>query len=242
MADQQHRPSGQTLSSTTVKANNSTASTALEEPAESNAEKVEELKTNAAAEGMQNYQQTLGNWLGSELYGAVSKEISQSSMEKHADKALTSAIKSVAGSIGNLEDHPNVHMDPGFADTFSRAVAMEFEGVAATWVRSSEGQALVSRLQNWTDANPETVATVAVLAAGGVIASNMKIPELKHKFNITDELTGTVGVDLGRFRDIAVEQVRGKLEYHSGNLIMAVEAAHSQDRGTSGAFSLKYSW
>ncbi len=240
MADKQHRPSGPVMTSSTDIATSTRQPG--EEAAESNAVIAEEVVSRGTAEGMRNYQQTLGTWLGTELYDAVSKEVELSSIASHADKALTGAIKSVAGQIGNLEDHPNVGMDPGFADTFSRAVALEFEGVAAEWVKSSEGQALVGRLNNWVDANPETVATVAVLAAGGAIAADMDIPELKHKFDISDEWSGSVGVDIGSFRDIALEQVKGKLEYHSGNLIMAFEAAHDDDKGASASFGLKYSW
>lgn len=243
MADKQHRDSGPVLESTVVRPSSSRASTANEEEAESNAAMIEDLQTSSgAAAGLQNYQQTLGTWLGSELYGAVSDELELNSLASHADKALTSAIKSAASNIDRLADNPNVYMDPNFADTFSRAVALEFEGVAAEWVRSSEGQRLVGRLNNWVDANPETVATVGLLAAGGAIAANMEIPELKHKFEISDELTASVGVQLGRFRDIALQEVRGKLEYHSGDLIMAFEAAHDDDRGTSAQFQLKYSW
>lgn len=246
MADKQQRSGGPVIESTVVKPSRSQASTQgteVDETAESNMAMIEELQTGSGSSaGLQNYQQTLGTWLGSELYGAVSDELELNSLAAHADKALTSAIRSAASNIDRLEDHPNVYMDPNFADTFSRAVALEFEGVAAAWVRSSEGQRLVGRLNNWVDANPETVATVGLLAAGGAIAANMEIPELKHKFDISDELTATVGVQLGRFRDIALEEVRGKLEYHSGNLIMAFEAAHDDDRGTSAQFQLKYSW
>ena len=68
------------------------------EAVQSNAVLAQELESTGpgSAEGLSNYQQTLGSWLGTELYEAVSKEISLDRMASHADKALTGAMRSAA--------------------------------------------------------------------------------------------------------------------------------------------------
>lgn len=213
----------------------------------SNSEQIQEVQTSGgntsagSSTGLANYQSSLGTWLGGELYGAVSENLALSKLGSHADKAVKSALRSAASQIDRLDEYDNVYVQPGFSDAFGRALSHEMDGVASSWLQSDDGRRLAENLQNWTDANPYSVAAVGLLAAGGAIAADMDIPELKHTFDLNNEWSATVGADIGSFRNIALEEVKAKLEYHSGNLIMAIEGSKTADDARVG-FGLKYTW
>ncbi len=237
MGDKQHR----SPESTPEQGSETDVEVQDELPELSNSEQLSELPTGGATtRGLDNYESTLGKWLGSNLYGAVSDNLEYARFGKHADGVISSAIKAAADQINLLDEYDNVEIDPAAVDAFGEALSQQFAGIGSQWVKG-EGRDLVDSLQDWVDANPETVATVALLAAGGAVAANMEIPELKHKFGLTDELSAQVGVQLGRFQDIALEQIEAKLEYHSGPLVLSIQAQHS-DGETEGSVGLSYSW
>ena len=226
--------------SSTSKTISSTATTSVTEEEESNSEANEKVEAGTAA-GLANYESSLGNWLGGELYGAVSNNLTYSKVGQTADGAISSLLKSAAERINLLDDLDNVHVDDGFSDALGQTLSMKFDGLGEEWVNGA-GREMVTDLQNWTDANPKTVATVGLLAAAGAVAANMEIPELKHSLGITDELTATMAVKLGRFQNIALEEIRSKLEYHSGDLIMAIEGSYSEDEGSQVGIGISYKW
>lgn len=70
----------------------------------------------------------------------------------------------------------------------------------------------------------------------------MKVPTLKKKWGITDDLTGSVAVDLGRIQNMGLERVKGRLDYSKGNLSAFAEAGYDDDKGGFGSVGLKFSF
>ena len=67
------------------------------------------------------------------------------------------------------------------------------------------------------------------MAAAAVMA-DMDIPELKQKFKLSENLQATLGVKVGSLRNIALEQVRAKLKYHSNNLLAQIDVTYNKDK------------
>jgi len=190
------------------------------------------------SQGLQNYEATLGTYLGPKLYEAVSKELTQEKIGKHAESLVDGAIDFAVGSIGDQLDG----ISDKDADVIGDALAAQYSHVASDWVNTADGQALVNKLNGWTDANPEAVATIALLAASGAVAANMKIPTLKKKWGITDDLTGSVAVDLGRIQNMGLERVKGRLDYGKGNISAFAQAGYDKEDGGFGSVGLKISF
>ena len=161
-----------------------------------NAEKARTEEGTAA--GLANYQATLGQWLGTELYQAIAPELSLERIASHADKGLMAAIDAAMGSVEtSSDDHA------ALIEKLSKGLKEQYATIASEWIQEN-GQGLTTRLGNWVDANPIWVVTAALLAAAGAIIANSPIPELKQKFRLGNNLSGSVGANIGRLRDISL--------------------------------------
>ena len=200
---------------------------------ESNAAIAEDLPGTSDG-GLANYQSALGSWLGGELYGAVAPHLSMESLSGVATDGLNSVLKLLGEQLNQVGDS-----DEAAVEAFATALANKYDQLAGEWLEANGG-GLQQALAGWVDAHPRTVASVALLAAAGAVLANVEVPELKKKFDLGSGFSAEGGVKLGRIRDIALEQIKAKLEYASGPLIAAMKVTHSGDEGTSGELSLGY--
>ena len=178
--------------------------------------------------GLANYQAALGTWLGGELYDAVSPHLTLESLSGVATDGLNSVLKALGEQLNNLGD-----ADEGAVEAFAEALANKYDDLAGEWVEANPG--IQQALAGWVDAHPRTIAAVGLLAAAGAVLANVELPELKKKLDLGAGFTASGGVKLGRIRDIALEQIKAKLEYASGPLIAAVQVEHGES--TSGTIS-----
>lgn len=187
----------------------------------------EQLAAQEDASGLANYQSALGQWLGGELYGLLSKELAFEKLQKHAtsawEGALGSLVKTADGVDGNSDE----------LGEFSKALKEQYGQAAADLLETDTGHAVVSKLTGWVDAHPRTILMVALLAAGGAIAANVKLPELKQKLKLGGGFSANVEADLGKIRELALKQIKAELEYSSGPLVAAISATRGED-GTMG--------
>jgi hypothetical protein len=99
------------------------------------------------------------------------------------------------------------------------------------------GKNLTAELQQWVDTNPRAVATLAILAAVGYVASNGLIPALKAKYTITPGLEASVEAKLGRFQNISLEQISAQLEarkeFDNAHVRAKLEFVHNKEKGDS---------
>ena len=77
---------------------------------------------------------------------------------------------------------------------------------------SGPGREMSESLAQYVDAHPREIATVALLAAIGMVVANAKIPDLKTKFKIADGVSASIEAKLGTFRNISLEQIKGRIE------------------------------
>ena len=200
----------------------------------SNAQVAESARTSeGTAAGLANYQASLGQWLGGELYGAVAKHLTLEAMSGHANTALKSVLDSMAGSLTNLD--PNA--DAKSIEQFSAALQKEFGTVAGDWLQEN-GAGLSADLADWVDANPKLIVTAALLAAAGAYLSNASIPELSHAFKL-GEFKAELGAKLGKLRDISLQQVSLELSHATAPLVASVNVAPS-GAAVSGEFGASF--
>ena len=185
--------------------------------------------------GLAVYTETLGKFLGPELYKTTHKELSFEKLSGLGHSVVDQALSALMGQVGGIK---GLQADPEALAGLEGILKGLAGGAADQWL-SAEGPALQQALVGWTDANPKAIAGVALLAAAGAVLSNVKLPDLHRKLNIAEGLTGDVAVNLGRIRSIGLEKIKAQLDYASGPLVAAIQVSH-EGGATTGAASAGY--
>ena len=185
-----------------------------------NAEKARTEEGTAA--GLANYQATLGQWLGTQLYQAIAPELTLERLSGHANAGFTAAIDAALGSVDT-----NGQISDDAIAKLSESLKKEYGTIAGDWLNEN-GAGLTKRLGDWVDANPLWIVTSALLAAAGAIIANASIPELKKKFKLGDNISGSVGANIGKLRDISLKSISAELEWATGPLLTAMKMSHSE--------------
>lgn len=186
----------------------------------------------AAATGLENYQASLGEFLGKRLYEAVADLLTYDKLSAQAKDAVTKAFGALSDQVGKLD---GVEADPAALQNLSAML----DAAAAPHLDKlleKHGKALQGKLANWVGANPRTVLSVALLAAAGAVVANMPIPELAKTFKLGKGLSASVTANLGKLRQISLEKLKASLSYTAGPLVASVEA--DKDGNVSGGAAL----
>lgn len=176
----------------------------------------------AADAGLGAYTDTLGQFLGAELYRATHKALSFEALSGQGHALVDQAVVAMVAKAGGIE---GLLADPAALSAVEGILKELAAGAADQWL-SGEGKSLQESLVGWTDANPKAIAAVALLAAAGAVLANVEIPALAKKVNLADGLTAEVEVQLGRLRQIGLQKIRAQLDYASGPLVAAFEVQH----------------
>ncbi len=180
-------------------------------------------------EGLNNYEQALGSFLGPKLYEALAPHLSHASIGHLADQGLQSLFHKF-GALG-LENSEGI-VEPEVIDEAIEELIRDYGDVASTYLQG-DGAGIIHSVGSFVDDHPRLIVIIALLAAAAAVLTDMDIPELKAKFKITDDLESSIGVKLGSFQNIALEQIQGKLKYHSNNILAAVQVTYNKDEGVT---------
>jgi hypothetical protein len=186
--------------------------------------------------GLANYESALGEFLGKELYKAVSGALEFSKIQGYGHSAMDAAIKAAVSKLGGWD---KIKADPGALDGLVGILQSELDPVVDKWLAGEGGKDLQKHLAGWAGAHPRTIALTALLAAAGAVFANVDIPTLKQSFGIGENVKGEVEADLGKIRSIALKKIRAKLSYTSGPLMAAVEVNHAQGGDTTADVTAK---
>lgn len=195
-------------------------------------EAAQEALEQAAGGGLENYQASLGEFLGKKLYEAVSDFLTYDKLSAQAKDAVTKAFGAMADQVGKLD---GVEADPAALQNLSAML----DAAAAPHLDKlldKHGKALQGKLANWVGANPRTVLSVALLAAAGAVVANMPIPELAKTFKLGKGLSASVTANLGKLRQLSLEKLKASLSYTAGPLVASVEG--DKDGNVSGGATL----
>jgi len=217
MSSQSH----QKTTSPQVSADQSSSESGSSQSQGSNEQQAASIRTaEGTAKGLENYQATLGQWLGGELYGAIAPLVTLDKMSGYADKALLSAFSALAGELEKLDPANNEKDLAKFSAAFKEA----FGTAAGEWLKT-DGSGLASGLAGWVDANPELIATAALLAAAGAIIANASIPELSTSLGLGEDLKLKLGANIGTLRNISLRQVSAELSHATAPLVAAIKVS-----------------
>jgi hypothetical protein len=201
----------------------------------SNAVAAQEARSpEGTAAGLESYQASLGQWLGTELYEAVAPILTLERMSSTANKALLGAFGSAMGALENLDPAHNKKDIKKFSAAFKK----EFGTAAGDWLKE-DGADLAGGLADWVDANPELLVTAALLAAAGAYLADASIPELTSVFGIGEDLSVKLGVELGTFQNIALEEISAQLSHATAPLVAAIKVKQNGEN-TETEFSASY--
>lgn len=164
--------------------------------------------TEKKASGLENYQAVLGKYLGDKLYGAVSKAVTPDKVKGYAEKALDGSIDYLIKQFGKLSPDS----DPKALEAFGNALNVTLKPVVDEFMDAGPGKEMAANLAEYVDAHPREIATLAVLAAIGMVVANAEIPALKTKFKLAQGVNAEIEAKLGTFRNISLEQIKGRIE------------------------------
>jgi hypothetical protein len=186
----------------------------------------EAQKKAAEAQAAKNklvYEDSLGEWLGGELFDLVHKEVSAEKMMGHGTKGAEALMDLVADQVekaaGDGADDAALQAALGNLKTWAAEEA-------TNWLKTKKGQALIGKVTQWTETHPKTIATIAILAAVGAVAANVDLPKLKQKFKLGKGFSSEIEAELGKIRDIALESVSAALTYEKGDIKGGVKAGY----------------
>lgn len=181
--------------------------------------------------GLANYQSTLGKFLGSKLYEAVSKVLTYESLASAGKSAVDGGAKALVGQFGSFD---RVKSDPDAIAALGDMLADAATPAANAWM-AKHGPALAASLKGWAGANPEAIASLAVLAAAGAVMANVSLPKLAQKLHLAKGLDAEVEVALGKIRSISLEKISARLAYQSGPLSAAIQVTQEGGETTGTA-------
>ncbi len=198
-----------------------------------------EKETKAVIEEVrsQNWRDLLGEFLGGKLHELISDQTNAEALLGHGKKALEGA----AGSTGGLVDQLGLDADGSKAvSALAEALAKDAVKEADKFLESDKGKALLTKISQWVDNNPGYVLALAILAAAGAVAADMKIPELKQTFKIAEGLSASVSAKLGSLRNISLQAARLDMQYVRGQFSAKAAVEQKQGEGVSGEASARY--
>ena len=178
------------------------------------------------------WQSTLGTWLGEKTYAVVQKELSADKVLKYGEQGADALIKFLMGELEKQGTRAEA-ASPGAGDALAKLLPelqKWAEEQADEYLASESGKGLAETISRWAEAHPKTVVAMALLAAAGAIAANVKIPELKLKRDLGNGLSAEAGAKLGKIRDLALESVRAALTYEKGLLKADLSVQHDRPK------------
>jgi hypothetical protein len=205
------------------------ASNAAQAAKAAEARAAREGKGDAPAAPGAAYEALLGQWLGSQVYDAVSDLITLDKLASYARSGLEEGL----GQLGGLLEK----VDPANAAEVDEAVAALKKALgpkASAYVKAN-GAEFQKRLQGFVDANPIAIVVIALLAAAAAVAADMDIPELEHTFKVAPGLGVTLSAELGSLRNVTVEKIQASIKYAAGDLKVSAGATYEPGKEKVGA-------
>ncbi len=185
----------------------------------------------------ESWRSLLGEWLGGELYDAISDQANEAALLEHGKSALKGAADGAVDALGGIG------LDQGSTQalqTFAKALTETAVAEGEKFLESEAGQRLLGKISRWVDDHPGYVVAMAVLAAAGAVAADVDLPELEQKFKFGKGFSGDVSANLGSIRNIALKSAKLNLQYVRGQLKINAGVAHDQEKGTSGELGVRY--
>lgn len=193
----------------------------LTEEEKAAAEKKKEEERVAAAK--RSYEQALGKFLGGHLFDLVHKELSPDKLLGYGKDGIEAM-----GAVTDLIEPTGEGAAGGIMDEASEAEAVKkladalvawAQGEAVKWLEGDDGAKLLTKVNHWVEGHPRTVAAslvgAALAAAAIAYASNVSLSDLGTDFKITDSLSGSASVDLGKIQDLALKSAELGLKYQA---------------------------
>ena len=187
----------------------------------------------AVDQALANYEASLGQFLGPKLYKLVSKELSFDRLAKHVDKAWDQALKGAAELIGDQGELTDAE-----TQKLAQALVLQFGDLADRFV-AGDGADLLRSLEGWGKDSPRQVALVALLAAAGAVAADAKIPDLKKKLKVTDDIEAKLAVSLGSLQNITLQSIKGEISYASTVVKATASMEWDKEKGTGGGLKVE---
>jgi hypothetical protein len=164
----------------------------------------------------------------------VSKAVTPDKVKGYAEKALDGSIDYLVKQFGKLSPDS----DPKALEAFGSALNITLKPVVDEFMDSGPGKEMSEGLAEFVDSHPREVATVAVLAAIGMVVANAEIPALKQKFKVANGINAQIEAKLGTFRNISLEQIKGRIEAEAplagGTLKTWAEVENKKDPNAPG--------
>lgn len=190
----------------------------------------EQLQLQSAKQG---YEQSLGVFLGGELYDLVSKELSKDKLDELAQGAVDDAFEKVKEWLVAQAEPSESAIAAKFADALQQALDPRIDQLLAD-------SGVSATISTWAVEHPRSVLAAALAGVATFILTNQDIPDIEHKMGLGGGHALLAGVNLGSTLDIALNTVQVGYSYQGGNTSANLGAEYgleSQNLALSGNLS-----
>ena len=229
MPSHSHTPSSSAQSTTAPAARRSSAHHGDAQDSLGNHALAELVASKSA--GQLSWEAALGQALGSKLYEALSKQLSEDELRQAAEGAVGSAMRKLGELIRDKADVSDQEAAAALVSALDAEIT-RIAGAAATGEVADE-------LRKFVDENPLLVTTAAIGAATAWVLANQGIGMLSSQLQLGGGHALIGGVDPGKTLELAVQQVRVGYRYKGGGTDLKVLGDYFADDSwkVTGGFS-----
>lgn len=218
---------------TAVAAPESSSGTALEPQARFGNEFLKDRLQQRQSAGKLTWQGALGETLGGKLYDALSAQLTDEALLKHAKSAVDSALGALKGQLAGQVDATEQEAAALLLKELDKAL----QSIARDAV---VGSGLSDGIRDVVDAHPYEIALAAAAGAVAYVLSNQDLPLLESKLGLGGGHALVGGIDPGRTMSLALEQVRVGYRYQGDKVAAHLVGDRFQDGwGAEGGIQYK---
>ena len=167
----------------------------------------------------QSYEQSLGSFLGGELYKLVSKELSQEKLDELAQGAVDDAFEKVKEWLVAQAEPSESAIAAKFSDALQQALDPRIDQLIAD-------SGVSAAISTWAVDHPRSVLAAALAGVATFILTNQDIPDIEHKMGLGGGHAVLAGLNLGSTLDIALNTVKVGYAYNGGNTSASLDAEY----------------
>lgn len=175
----------------------------------------------------------LERWLQGQIYDALKEQLGEKKLKEHAQSVAQSAAKLV------LEQMKGATSEADFVqkvqvEQIGRLLEADVKTGVEALLKSPEGQKVRQYLLEHTQEDPAFAIGMVLLALGAMIAANAEIPELKKDLALGAGFKLGGEAKLGKFREIAIQQVQLGLSYTSKYFQAGIQGSYTGEGDKTG--------
>ena len=175
----------------------------------------------------------LNKWLHGKIYDLLKEQLGEDKLKEHAKTLASTATEALMKQIRGATSETDF-VQKAQAEQIGRLLTADIRKGAEALLKSPEGQKVRQYILDHTKEDPVFAVGMVLLGLGAMIAANAEIPELKKDFDLGAGFKIGGQAKLGKFQEIAIQQVQLSLNYSSKYFQAGVQGSYQGEGEQTG--------